>query len=164
MEFEWDLKDVRREWPKITMIVGVGVLWTFLPPLWSGEKPWPASEARLATAKVLDATHQESSNSRVDTVRYAYAVNGRSFAGEYTCGGCRAIEHVRTGEWIPIEYRLEDPERSRPSGAMTTAKLMYWRIGAVVGVLLLGIGLAGFWVRHGKSETAEMAANGLRER
>ena len=165
MEFEWSLAEARREWPKITMIVGFGFLWTFIPPLWSGEKPWSAIEAGYAPARVLAATHRKSPDSHLHTVRFAYAVHDQSYTGEYACDSCQAIEHVRTGQSITIEYRRDDPQLSRPAGAMTAAKLTYWRSGAVVGVLLLLVGLAGLWVRHGKNETAEpVAANRLQVR
>jgi hypothetical protein len=75
---------------------------------------------------------------------YEYHVDGRRYAGSYSCK-CEALESLKRGEAFPLRYSVARPEINLPGFMLArSAYAIYWLAGAaVLALLAIGARLAG---------------------
>ena len=151
MEYEWSTEELPHAWPQIALLVGMGLLATAVPLLWSGEKPWGPYEAAAIDAMVVKARHSGVDPPHHEAA-YTFEIGERLYTGRYSCDNACPIDHAREGRGLRVEYLLADPARNRPVGALTPGRYRWWRVMAVMGAALVLAGLVGRARGVGKDE------------
>ena len=135
--------DFRAQWASHCWKGGAALVLLFGWFMLTAEVPWREQDRAVAQGKwrVVDIPGRKQPH----RATYEYEVNGRLHHGEIKCDGCLGNLRERPAPLAPmsVEFRLSDPNVSRPYGLVTEGAAQYRRIGFMAGIALLVCGLLG---------------------